>query len=81
MKSHTQQPDKMKQLAKKISNEFNEPEKQGLYQNLLTHYNIETIQKAFEDVKKVPIEKIKKSQSALFIFLLKKYASTQNKNS
>jgi len=73
MTTHTNQPDQIKQLAKKISNDFKEPEKLDLYENLLLHYSVETIQQAYDDVKKVPVEKIKKSQSALFIYLLRKY--------
>jgi len=73
MTTHTNQPDQIKQLAKKISNDFKEPEKLDLYENLLMHYSVETIQQAYDDVKKVPVEKIKKSQSALFIYLLRKY--------
>jgi len=73
MTTHTNQPDQIKQLAKKISNDFKEPEKLDLYENLLMHYSVKTIQQAYDDVKKVPVEKIKKSQSALFIYLLRKY--------
>jgi len=68
-------------LAEIICNEFKEPQKIELYENLFKQYDEKVIRNAFEDVKKVPLEKIKKSQSALFIYLIKKYASTQNKNS
>lgn len=70
----TNQQSIKKDLAIEITNEFKEPEKVVLYETLLEKYEEKTIRQAFEDTKKVPLNKIKKSQSALFLFLLKKYA-------
>jgi len=63
-----------KKLAIEIAKEFKEAEKVALYEALLDRYEETTIRQAFEDTKKVPLEKIKKSKSALFMFLLRKYA-------
>ena len=61
-------------LANKIAKEFKEEERIELFQQVFLRHNESIILRAYEEVKKVPIGKIKKSQSALFFYLLNKYA-------
>jgi hypothetical protein len=61
-------------LANEIAKDFKEEERIELFQQVFQRHDESTIQRAYEDVKKVPISKIKKSQSALFFYLLNKYA-------
>ncbi len=61
-------------LANEIAKEFKEEERIELFQQVFLRHNESIIRRAYEEVKKVPIGKIKKSQSALFFYLLNKYA-------
>jgi len=73
--TNTQHKSKTKDdLAKEIAKYFKEEERIELFQQVFKRHDETIIQLAFEEVKKVPIGKIKKSQSALFFFLLNKYA-------
>jgi len=73
--TNTQRTSKTKSdLAKEIAKYFKEEERIELFQQVFKRHDEMMIQLAFEEVKKVPIGKIKKSQSALFFFLLNKYA-------
>ncbi|MGP8321424.1 MAG: hypothetical protein ACT6FE_03750 [Methanosarcinaceae archaeon] len=60
-------------LALKIAKSFNEEKDVKLYLYMTKHYKETAINKAYENTMKVPDEKIKKTRSALFFFLVKKY--------
>ncbi len=73
--TNTQHKSKTKEdLAKEIAKYFKEEERIELFQQVFQRHDESIIQRAYEEVKKVPIGKIKKSQSALFFYLLNKYA-------
>jgi hypothetical protein len=61
-------------LALKIARAFREESKLPLYRVCCENFDEETIRKAFAKVMTVPDDKIRKSRSALFAYLLKKYA-------
>lgn len=61
-------------LANEIAKCFKEEERIGLFQQVFQRHDESIIRRAYEEVQKVPISKIKKSQSALFFYLLNKYA-------
>ena len=61
-------------LALKIARAFKEEHKLPLYRVCCENFEEEGIKKAFSEVMAVPDNKIKKSRSALFIYLMKKYA-------
>lgn len=72
--TNTQHKAKRKEsLANEIAKDFKEEERIELFQQVFQRHDESTIQRAYEEVKKVPISKIKKSQSALFFYLLNKY--------
>lgn len=62
------------EMANDIAKEFKEEERIELFQQVFQRHDESTISRAYEEVKKVPLGKIKKSQSALFFYLLNKYA-------
>lgn len=64
---------KREELAHKIAKSFKEEKDIKLYLYMVNHYKESAINKAFENTMKVPDEKIKKTRSALFFFLVKKY--------
>ena len=68
----SKQIDKREELATKIATAFKEIEQIKLYQHVCSQHDDNLIQKAFDDTMKVPSDKIKKSRSALFFYLLKK---------
>jgi len=61
-------------LATEIARTFQEEHRTELYRYIFQKHDDAVIRKAFEEVKKVPVAKIKKTQSALFFYLLNKYA-------
>lgn len=65
--------DKKKVLAREIAIAFKEENKVELYEYIFEKYDISRIQKVYDQVKLVPDDKIKKSRSALFFYLLYKY--------
>ncbi len=69
----SKQKQKKERLAHKIAKLFNENEKIKLYLYVVNHYKESAIDKALVDTMKVPNIEIKKSRSALFFNLLKKY--------
>ena len=62
------------ELATEIARSLQEEHRIELYRYIFQKHDESTIRKAFEEVTKVPDSKIKKSKSALFFFLLNKYA-------
>ncbi len=62
------------ELAKEITKSFKEEHRIQLYQYIFQGYEEAIIRKAYEEAKKVPEDRIKKSKSALFFYLLYKYA-------
>lgn len=60
-------------LAHKIAKSFKEEKEIKLYLYMTKHYKETAIHKAYEDTMKVPDDKIKKTRSALFFYLVKKY--------
>jgi len=61
-------------LAAEIAKTFQEEHRIELYRYIFQKHDESTIKKAFEEASKMPVSKIKKSKSALFFFLLNKYA-------
>jgi len=73
--TNTQHKSKTKEeLANEIAKDFKEEERLELFQQVFERHDESIIQRAYKEVKKVPVAKIKKSQSALFFYLLNKYA-------
>lgn len=73
--TNTQHKSKTKEdLAKEVAKYFKEEERVELFQQVFQRHDESVIHRAYEEVKNVPIHKIKKSQSALFFYLLNKYA-------
>lgn len=62
------------ELANEIAKSLQEEHRTELYRHIFQKHDESTIKKAFEEATKVPVSKIKKSKSALFFFLLNKYA-------
>jgi len=62
-------------LAQRITQEFEDEDNLGYYEDLCERYPNNLINRAFSEVQKVPQPKIKKSRGALFTYLVKKYAS------
>lgn len=60
-------------LAEEIAKAFKEEERTQLFEHIFEKYDAGLIQGAFDEVKQVPAEKIRKSRSALFFYLLDKY--------
>ena len=61
-------------LAMDIAKTFKEEYRTDLYRYIFQKHDESTIRRAFEETTKVPDSKIKKSKSALFFYLLNKYA-------
>jgi len=74
MQIQKEKPTLKNDLAMEIAKTFQEAHRTELYQYIFQKHDESTIRKAFEETKKVPVSKIKKSKSALFFFLLNKYA-------
>ena len=73
--TNTQHKSKTKDdLAMDIAKTFKEEHRTDLYRYIFQKHDESTIRKAFEETIKVPDSKIKKSKSALFFYLLNKYA-------
>ena len=60
-------------MAHKIAKLFKEEKDIKLYLYVVNHYKESAIHRAFEETMKVPNKEIKKTRSALFFYLLKKY--------
>ncbi|MEZ5358866.1 MAG: hypothetical protein R3F48_08535 [Candidatus Zixiibacteriota bacterium] len=69
----SKEKDKKEQLARKIAKLFKEEDSIKLYEYTVNHYKESAINKALDETMKVPNDRIKKSRSALFFHLLKKY--------
>jgi hypothetical protein len=74
MQNQKEKPSSKDDLAMEIAKNFQEEGRVDLYRRIFQKHEIPTIRKAFEKVSKVPADKIKKSKSALFCFLLNKNA-------
>jgi hypothetical protein len=61
-------------MALKIARAFKEENRLPLYRACCENFEEEGIRKAFSEAMAVPDDKIKKSRSALFVYLMKKYA-------
>lgn len=73
--TNTQHKSKTKDdLAMEIAKTFKEEHRTDLYRYIFQKHDESTIRRAFEETMKVPDSKIKKSKSALFFYLLNKYA-------
>ena len=73
--TNTQHKSKTKDdMAMDIAKTFKEEHRADLYRYVFRKHDESTIRKAFEETTKVPDSKIKKSKSALFFYLLNKYA-------
>jgi hypothetical protein len=60
-------------LALEIAKELGEEKRLPLYRMVCENRSEEIIRKAFNQALKTPAEKIKKSRSALFFYLVNKY--------
>jgi hypothetical protein len=74
METKKANPASKDELAAEIANAFGEEQRIDLYRRVFDRHAEATIMKAFDHVVKLPAEKIKKSKSALFFYLLNKYA-------
>ena len=63
-----------KDLAVEIAKNFGEENRLFVYEYVFQNISEATIKQAYEEAIKVPDEKIRKTRSALFFFLLNKYA-------
>lgn len=61
-------------LAYRIALTFNDTANNQAYLTYCKRYSLEIIQQAFIQARELPEEKVKKSRSALFFYLVKKYA-------
>jgi hypothetical protein len=66
------------QLALDIARAFNDEKHLPMYRFFCGKYHDSVIRKAFSEAKSYPEEKINKSRPALFIYLIKKHAKTNN---
>ena len=74
MQNQKKKPTSKDELAMEIAKSFQEEQRTELYRYIFQKHDESTIMKAFDEANKVPLSKIKKSRSALFFFLLNKYA-------
>lgn len=70
---------KKEDLASKIAKSCKAEKDMKLFLYMVNHHKESTINKAYEDTMKVPDDKIKKTRSALFFFLVKKYDNHEEK--
>lgn len=61
-------------FAMEIASKFQEEHRIELYRYMIHKHDDFIVRRAFEEASKVPVDKIKKSKSALFFYLLNKYA-------
>ncbi len=74
----SQPRDRKDELASMIAKAFGREDSLRQYQTACRQYDVASIEKAFEEANAVPLTKIKKSRSALFFYLLKKYGQDQD---
>jgi len=74
MQTQKEKPTSKDGLATEIAKTFQEEHRVELYRYVFQKHDESIIRRAFEEASKVPVSKIKKSKSALFFFLLNKYA-------
>jgi len=74
MQIQKKEPSSKDDLATEIAKTFQEAHRTELYRYIFQRHDESTIRKAFEETTKVPVSKIRKSKSALFFYLLNKYA-------
>ena len=68
------------QLALDIAKAFEDENHIPMYRSLISKFDKTAIKRAFDEAQAIPESKIKKSRTALFIYLVKKYGNTKNKN-
>ena len=70
--------DEMKKLLlNRIIDNFGDQQKRGFYESFCEKVGIAVIQRAYDEVRKVPPERIKHSKRALFVYLIQKYAGSK----
>ncbi|MEW5922360.1 MAG: hypothetical protein AB1746_00080 [Candidatus Zixiibacteriota bacterium] len=74
METKNAKPASKDELATEIAKALGEEQRIDLYRHVFERHDEAVIMKAFDHVIKLPTEKIKKSKSALFFYLLNKYA-------
>lgn len=74
MQTQKEKPTSKDDLATEIAKTLQEEHRTELYRYVFHKHDESTIRIAFEEAMKVPSSKIKKSKSALFFYLLNKYA-------
>jgi len=67
------------ELARQIAEEFGEPEETALFLTLLKRHSEALIRRAYEETQKVPAHKVRKSRAAIFLFLVGKFASQEQR--
>jgi len=73
-----QPTNKREWLAYTVAETFNDTDHLKLYLTYCQKYASHIIQRAFAEARSVPDEQIKKSRTALFFYLIKKYAHKPN---
>ena len=64
-------------LLNRIVENFGDQQKRGFYESFCEKVGIAVIQRAFDEVRKVPPERIKHSKRSLFVYLIQKYAGSK----
>lgn len=65
------------ELARHIASEFGDMENLAVYRQHCEQYSEKAARRAYEETLSVPPEKLKRSRLALFIYLVKKYATEE----
>jgi hypothetical protein len=76
-KSDSMEETSPSKLALYISDILKAPQSQGYFENLCRLYPHGVIFRSLNQARAIPAEKIKKSRSALFVYLLKKHAQQE----
>ena len=69
---------KIDHLALVVAEGLGERHRLPLYRRICRKFDESIIRRALAEVQSIPDEKIKKSRAALFIYLVKKYADSEN---
>ena len=71
----TPQPhNKREQFAQAIAESFNDQEHLSRYQQACKKYPMAILYRAYSEAKSMPAEQVKKSRTAIFFYLIKRYA-------
>ena len=76
-KSNGQTNGSAEELARHIASEFGDMRNLAVYRQHCEQYPEKAARRAYEETLSVPPEKLKRSRLALFIYLVKKYATEE----